>query len=255
MGGKLLTIFAVTSRVGLAMGQSIQCCANAASVFFAGVCLGEHVWWLQFVAIALLGVGIVGMASPGMHCTRACLGMPTNDVHSDLDGDAGAGPCAESPLKANPVRQVSLPLGMLLALASGLCMGFQAVPFKLSNEHDALGYALAQAVGQFAFVTSVFVTARLLGRVQGFRSSLAVGLPAGLLGGGLLFAAAACHMFAVENIGLIGSCLGNLNMVVAGTWGIVLFREITERRLIMCFFLGSCIALTGAFLLVGVKQH
>jgi len=248
-------IFAVTGRVGLAMGQSVQCCANAASSFLAGVCMGEHVWWVQFVAIALLGVGIVGMASPGMHCTRACLGLPTDHAHSKSDGDAGVGGCAESPLEANPAKQVGLLVGMLLALASGLCLGFQAVPFKLSDEHDALTYALGQAVGQFVFIMSFSFIARLLGCVQGFRSSLAAGLPAGLLGGWLLFAAASCNIFAVENIGLIGSCLSNLNMVVAGTWGIVLFREITERRLILCFFLGTCIALIGAFLLVGVKHH
>jgi len=217
--------------------------------------MGEHVWWVQFVAIALLGIGIVGMASPGMHCTKACLGMSTYHVHSNLDGDVGVGGCGESSLIGNPSKQVGLFAGMLLALASGLCLGFQAVPYKLSNEHDALTYALGQAVGQFVFITSVFVVARLLGRVHGFRSNLAVGLPAGLLGGGLLFVAASFNTSAVENIGLIGSCLSNLNMVVAGAWGIVLFREITERRLIMCFILGTCIALIGAFLLVGVKQH
>ena len=46
----------------------------------------------------------------------------------------------------------------------------------------------------------------------------------GLAGGGLLFIAAACNTAAIQYIGLVGTCVGQL-MVVAGIWGILLFGE------------------------------
>lgn len=253
--GKLLTILAVTSRTGLAMGQSIQCCSNVATTFVAGVCNHEQVWWLQFVGIVVLGVGIVGVASPGMQCTKALVRRSDNvwldaeNVHNDLVATSAL---KEPVTDSSNVRQLGTAAGVLIALASGVCMGCQALPYKLSSDHDSWSYSFGQALGQFLVILLIFIGAWLLGLVRGpdMYTDVAIGLPPGCVGGALLFAAAVCNTFAVGEIGLIGSCLSQLNMVVASIYGIFLFREIREFCLIVCFFCGALIALAGAFLLM-----
>ena len=75
------------------------------------------------------------------------------------------------------------------------------------------------------------------------------GIPAGLAGGGLLFVAAACNTLAVQHIGLVGSTLGQLNMAVAGVWGMALFKELRHRALVAVFGAGLAVACAGAVLL------
>jgi len=258
--GKLCTILAVTSPIGIAMGQSIQCCCNIVATFGSGLLTGESTWWPQFLGVCILMVGIAVVASPGMACTKSRLALvdPVPDVCSSQDSSELAHPSDRMTLSEHrhsvqavqkSTGGISILLGAWLAAISGLFMGLQALPFKLGADQDSLSYAVSEALGQFLTILTLFSGARLWGLAEGFRAGVPIGLLAGLAGGGLLFAAALCNTYAVQEIGLVGSCLSQLNMVVAGTWGIGLFHEITDRRLIVVFFSGTAIAISGASLL------
>lgn len=243
--GKSLTILAITSQIGLAMGQSIQCCVNIVTGFIAGICLGEEVSWLQYLAVLIIGVGISLVAAPGMQCTKSLLSQWKLLVNEDT-----ARGVEESRAKGNGDEGFGMLIGASLATASGMCMGLQGLPYKLASDHNSLSYAVSQALGQFVIIVAISAGARFVHPVRLSGSSCLIGTISGLLGGGLLFAAALCNTFAIAQIGLVGSCLSQLNMVVAGLWGICLFREITDYRLILLFFAGTLLALLGAFLLV-----
>lgn len=139
--------------------------------------------------------------------------------------------------------------GTFLAMGSGVFMGVQTVPFKQSGSHDSFSYGVSGAFGQFLVLLAVSLVSRSTGRTRGFKAGLVVGLPAGLAGGMLLFLAATCNASAVNELGIVGSTLGQMNMVIAGIWGMVLFREIRDWRLMLIFFIGASVAIVGAGLL------
>lgn len=245
--GKLLSILAVTSQIGIAMGQAIQCCFNIATAFCTGIFTGEQVGVHQLAGIGILIIGLVVVVTPGMPCTKArrrCWKGSSLIQDAELGNDGRA-----ETFVSTPANGIGMTLGVCLAAASGISMGVQALPFKLSDDNDSLSYAVGGALGQFAAILTACLGSRMLGLISGFRASDAVGLLPGLAGGGLLFTAAVCNTFAVQEIGLVGSCLGQLNMVVAGAWGILLFHEIVEWQLIVLFFLGTLTAVGGALLL------
>jgi len=163
---------------------------------------------------------------------------------------------SQQPNQAFPPPQTTLATtgigrfrGTLLAMGSGVFMGVQAVPFKQSGSHDSFSYGVSGAFGQFLVLLAVSLVSRSTGRTRGFKAGLAVGLPAGLAGGMLLFLAATCNASAVNELGIVGSTLGQMNMVIAGIWGMMLFREIQDWRLILIFFVGASVAIVGAGLL------
>jgi len=252
--GKLFGILAVTNAAGIAMGQSIQCCVNIMTAFLAGACFGENVFFWQLVGMTLLILGLMMVAAPGMNFTKQAL-----SAKSDADLEL-------KPLvKSGTPSSVGMLGSMCAAMISGFCMGVQSVPFKLSGDDDALSYAFSGSLAQFCVLSVVFFVERmfLMFSTESPANALlnytveadtataffANGLPAGLAGGLLLFTAAVCNTSAVSEIGLVGACLGQMNMVVAGIWGIALFKEIRDQTLITLFFIGSFIALGGAILL------
>jgi len=137
--------------------------------------------------------------------------------------------------------------GLFMAMGSGLCMGLQALPFKLSGSTDSWSYSIGESFGQCVVLVTASVAIQLLkGKLSvcclGFRQ----GSLAGVAGGSFLFIAATLNTFAVREIGLVGSCIGQANLIVAGLWGIVAFHELVGRRLIMLWCVGAALTLLGA---------
>lgn len=242
--GKLCIIFAVTSDIGLAIGQAVQCCCNVGITFISGLYTGESVWWVQVIAVLVLALGCLALSAPGMGFVQSWLSPHvSHDFHdlesTDIKSEGGADPTL-SPLT-----------GLLLAIGAGVFMGLQAVPFKLGEHVDSWSYAVNESFGQFFVLTIASVTIQFCrGTLRTCCVGFRVGSLAGLAGGGLLFAAATFNTFAVKQIGLVGSCIGQANLIVAGLWGIMLFKEITNWRLIGLWSCGALLTMLGA---VGVQ--
>merc|ERR1712107_354008 len=70
--------------------------------------------------------------------------------------------------------------GVLLAMASGIFMGFQALPYKLSSDHDPVSYSLGQSIGQFLVILVIYLGGTIAGVIAVPQNRYIIGCLAGL---------------------------------------------------------------------------
>lgn len=255
---KLLMILAVTDVIGIAMGTAVANTVNVCTAFLAGLCTGESAQPLQLFGLFLLVTGLVVVASPGMIVT----GKTFNSAEIALVQDCK--PSSSKSKESTPLLQPTVAGGdgmircIYILVLAGVGYGVQALPFKLSGGDDAFSYAISLAIGQLFVVLGAFTLTNAVASKTdseelpniNLETYCTTGIPAGFAGGLLLFSAAYCNSKAVQEIGLIGSTLGQLNMVIAGMWGIAVFKEIQDATLISLFFGGTLLAISGAGFLI-----
>mmetsp|Transcript_7928 Transcript_7928/g.17393 ORF Transcript_7928/g.17393 Transcript_7928/m.17393 type:complete len:337 (-) Transcript_7928:83-1093(-) len=256
--GKILVTRAVAGA-GLAAAQAIQCVFNIGAAFVAGVALfDEPASATSAVAVFLLMVGLVTIAVP---CPPRCSAL----FASQLEPPEGLlGQTERETNKEHSEANSHLPhiAALGLAAVSGVLIGCQSVPFKLDkSEPSSWAYTISQSISQFTVIViacgTLFVIERrrvlALQPVEEPRPPL-IPRPDGILlalgGGVLLFVAAACSTTAVSLMGLsVAQPVAQLNMVVAGAWGIYGFHEVTNPLEIVRFFTGCVVAVAGAVVL------
>eukprot|EP00927_Polykrikos_kofoidii_P031774 TRINITY_DN27247_c0_g1_i1.p1 TRINITY_DN27247_c0_g1~~TRINITY_DN27247_c0_g1_i1.p1 ORF type:complete len:334 (+),score=30.49 TRINITY_DN27247_c0_g1_i1:122-1123(+) len=250
--GKVLTIFAVTGALGLATGQAMQCAANVLTNFVANAIIRGDCMWEQVGGVFLLLLGLVTLTVPRMgESTPGKHSLPLH-VQEHVEISAMTDGASSVAVAANESEKLKMMTGVALALGSGVFMGVQAVPFRLSEGSDPWEYVINESFGQFVVIllSCGGVVLSDLRKKTLPDLSWRQGVPAGLAGGSLLFAAAAFNTLAVAEMGLLAGCLSQLNMIVAGLWGILFFREMHGVFAITLFFLGAAFALAGAALVV-----
>eukprot|EP00927_Polykrikos_kofoidii_P065932 TRINITY_DN61625_c0_g1_i1.p1 TRINITY_DN61625_c0_g1~~TRINITY_DN61625_c0_g1_i1.p1 ORF type:complete len:354 (-),score=32.29 TRINITY_DN61625_c0_g1_i1:39-1040(-) len=248
--GKVLTIFAVIGALGLATSQSIQCAANVLTNVVANALIRRELLWEQVGGVCLLLLGLVTVTLARMETSKPYkTSLHSQDAENAASELMMTG-ASVTLVSSDPSWVSDVVIGVVLAIGSGIFMGVQAVPFRLCEGSDPLEYVINEGIGQF-LVTMLSCGGVVLRRWrQKTLSDLSwrQGVPAGFVGGALAFAAAAFNTKAVAEMGLLAGCLSQLNMVVAGLWGIVLFREIHAVLSIAVFFLGVAFAFGGAAL-------
>jgi hypothetical protein len=263
--GKIFNILSVSGATGLAAGQGTQCSVNIGASFLVGVLLrGEPCSTFGAIGVGVLMAGLLAIivpcpsgcqaAQPELVCHAALTACPP--AGSDCSTEAAE---AQSTAPSKSARAASL----TLAASAGICFAFQSVPLLYdSSNPSALEYSVSQAVAQFGVILAFCVPPVVLARRQAFRKSALVDVPilplvpqpcALLLavgGGMLLFTAAASINVSNGILGLsVAQPLGNLNMMVAGCWGVFVFGEMPFLLERVRFFLACAVAIGGAVLL------
>lgn len=248
---KLCAFYSVTSDFGLAGCQGVSCIVYIAVTFVIGVCGGQAVTPDRWIGLGVLGAGMAVVLASRSDLVADFLEaiVPTDRLVYVPKGDGTSkhGEAAAGRLQARPV--LGKPAGVCLACAAGVGTGCQLLPFEFVSV-GAVSYSVGMAFGQFLVIgCTAGVAAARDAQLGDARPGLRTGLPAGLAGGILLYAAVACNAVAGAEVGIMATSASSLNMVVAGFWGIAFFGEITDWRLILLFMAGSVAAIGGGILL------
>lgn len=162
--------------------------------------------------------------------------------------------------------------GLAAATAGGICMGMQGIPMS-SGAPEPYATTAVFLIAQTPLTAVLLVVWKLLLLYQKptIDSSISDGesasaplvttmhvLPPGqhapaVLGivGGVIFSVAALgQVITISRLGAtVGMPLTQLNLVVAGVWGIFFFREVEGRESVGVFFGSAALALLGGCML------
>jgi len=191
--------------------------------------------------------------------------------------------CIKISMNAEPVPEMTIqsPIasidwtGILAAVLSGACLGLQGVPFRLGSSAVSSAfspYATAAvfllAQGPLTLLTLTLtgcITSRTTAQIQSYqilpthaspsktkrrffeKGDTQIRLAAWGMSAGLIFSFAAIgQVVTVTTFGAtVGMPLTQLNLVVAGVWGIAYFREIRHWKSILLFFVSAALAMVG----------
>lgn len=273
--GKIFSLQAISGAIGLAAGQSTQCVVSCIVAFTVGVfahhepvsvmqCLGLLMLIAGLVTISLAKVPVGAQAnSSSLEARLTGCSLTPVSTRSIVDTSIHTAEAMTPQSSEGSKPTAAIFQGICLAVAAGLTLGCQNVPYLFDPAANAWDYTASQSVGQLSVILIVCGTVVIQQRRTSASPALSesaighdrvktvvVGGLAGLCGGSLLFVAAFANTQACGQLGLaMGQSLSQTNMVVASLWGVFLFNEIVGLRLLCWFGLGCMVALTGAVMI------
>ena len=244
--------FAAINLVGISVAQGVWCGSSICFSFLLGVTLlAEPVAsvGLSVLAIFLLALGTTGMA------TCQALVAKFLPRPKTLVGISGTEPLdvALDGTITQPTAHLSQSraLGVLVALLVGLLGSLILLPAAFADKPaQGLGFVPSFAVGAAVGIAALTTAhhALVLGTrpLWHARRALLLGV-----GSGVIWAIGfVCTTLAFPAIGYaVAVPLMQTALVVSGLWGILVFREISDRRAVALFFAAAAVALGGAVLL------
>lgn len=266
--GSLTFSFLAVPRVGLAVGQGVWGGTAIVISFLWGVLVDQdHVrLWLALLALFFLLLGVVGIANCdwiGAVMTRLYRGgrgsiglleqstgpealqqsAQDSSAIGDYSGDVENGGDASD-------GKGQFKVGLICAFCVGVCGGITLGPMSfVSNPNKGLAYLPSFALG--AVLASPLVCLlwySILAQRPVFHCRRTL-LP-GLLSGLIWNVGNLCSLFAIPRIGFAtAQPLFQAALLVAGLWGVFVFREITRKSSIIAFFSSGVVLMMGCALL------
>lgn len=131
--------------------------------------------------------------------------------------------------------------GIILAVAAGILLGFQFVPMKIAG--------LTTEIIYFPMTLGIAIGATTIFLIKGKERNLKH-IPHGLSSGGIFALGNYFGIIAISSLGLtVGFSLTQIAVLVAIFWGIIYFKEITEKNNIIKILIAATLILSGAYLL------
>eukprot|EP01088_Endostelium_zonatum_P013393 TRINITY_DN2792_c0_g1_i1.p1 TRINITY_DN2792_c0_g1~~TRINITY_DN2792_c0_g1_i1.p1 ORF type:complete len:372 (-),score=39.61 TRINITY_DN2792_c0_g1_i1:80-1195(-) len=185
----------------------------------------------------------------------------SNSIHYEPESSTTYKIKQEQGLQGEPVIHVSSyaqkVLGVFLALLIGVFAGSMMVPMTYVDEKYAIVYLVSFGIGVLGItpiLTFLYFLVQLKVPEFHFRVAFIPGFVTGIIWSIGNF----CSIYATKYLGLtVGYPLTQVALLVAGLWGVIVFREIRGGQPITFFFLSAGILLGGAAMLAlfGGKSH
>jgi len=242
----ILSIFAI-NNAGLAVSQGLWSGATIIVSFLWGSLYFKQTpdsLPLAICALVLVSLGIAGISIAGTEL----LAEKKMDIETQrlLRDDVEESTVIDD--EVLPRRR--LWLGILCALGLSITNGSMLVPLKFAPpEVGGINFIVSFAIGVFV-VTPVFALIYFgIRRTMPEMKVTRLALPGIMAGIGWNIGNWA-SIYATIFLGFtIGFPLSQCALLVAGMWGILLFREITGTKRVVSLFVGSGILIVGAVLL------
>jgi len=244
----ILSIAAI-NNLGMSIAVGTWAGVTIVVSFVWGVILGQEVKsiTLSIVALLLLIIGILGLSlsstslisgkkqEPFVQREEAPLISNPPDVNGDITPE-------------NPIKKRII--GFSCAILLGLMNGSMMVPTKFLPENaKGINYVVSFSIG-VVIVTPICAVIYFLIRRQEPVFHIKVAFLPGLITGLLWSVGNFCSIYATMYLGLtVGFPLTQLALVVAGLWGLIVFKELSGARTIAFWFLSVLVLLSGAALL------
>lgn len=241
--------FAAVRYIGLGIGQGVWGGAAILVSFLWGVlALGDSVDSIGVAVLSLvvLMLGIAGIALNDIVASKlfgvevtTFEKLPLAESKNEKKADNGAS-------KSNFV------LGVSCALGVGIFGGSILVPMSFVSATDS-GLAFAPSLGIGALISStlfIIVYYGMIYKLNPFETFTWNGFLLGVLSGVIWNAGNICSIFAIAGIGYATAYpIFQCALFFGGLWGIFLFKEVTDKKEILVFFLSAVVLFAGAVLL------
>eukprot|EP01084_Bolivina_argentea_P190919 327969_1 len=269
------TTFAAIKYIGLSIGVTIWSGTAILISFVQGFIAGTtaHNLWIAIIGCILLIIGIIGVGFSDKLIQMFYINNTSNDTQTDkLLVNAAMMASPESVIGAsfseeqhskqlqhngyniNSNSHTNVIFGAIFAVITGIFGGSIGFPSNWTNDNNSkLKYLISFAVGCCCIIpiTFIWVFCFSSNKIKWhFNTCLIPGLLAGLIWN----IANVASLYAIESLSYgVAYPIMQSSLIVANLWGIFVWKEVTDKNVIILLFVFCFIVMTGCGLItIGV---